>query len=109
MSVALSGVGAGASENFRATFPKSRFILITMRGHQGGLTRAMKSELTPQAMFHKRLAQYLDYMGAPTSSSDVLKFSFLSNGEDDELEEVVCLVQAENESEWSDPEGNQGR
>jgi hypothetical protein len=58
----------------------------------------MKRELNPQATFRKRLAQYLDYMGSPASGSDVLKFSFLSKGEDNELEEVIGLVQNRIES-----------
>lgn len=58
----------------------------------------MGSDLYVPGMFPQRLAQYLSYMGSSAQESEILKFSFqfLSDGNDEELNELMGLVQKQD-------------
>jgi hypothetical protein len=69
----------------------------------------VKHQLDSQGMFRECFVQYLDYMGSSESGSDVVKISFLFEGQDNALEEGVCLMQIRNESRLPEPGSNQVR
>lgn len=58
----------------------------------------MGSDLYVPGRFRERLVQYLNYMGSCARESDILNvsFQFLSDGNDEELNELMGLVQKQD-------------